>query len=124
VAGGASYISRICSGSGGDVQDNSPEPWTTFNASPYIPAGATAVILSGNLSYGISGNGVITMAIRADSSSPAHSLVTALYYNNVLNLAAEQGVFPVASNGTFQWMIGPAGSANCGETIFLDGYFN
>ena len=105
--------------------------FVTFNASSYIPAGATAVILeSYYLINGSINNTAITANdqkrayIRKDASSPQYNLIRGMGWTNtnteVVVTSTNQGTYPCTSARTFQYS---TMDFNGGIKIRLIGYY-
>lgn len=97
-------------------------PWTTFDASAYIPVNATAVILEGEGSMSATDENAYIM-IRRDSSSPNYLLLRGEPSGPGEDVSwGSQGIFPTL-NRTFQFTISGVGF-NLDYSIRLVGYFN
>jgi hypothetical protein len=100
-------------------------PWTSFDASNYIPPNATAVILEAETAMDGPDTGDIYahIRIRASGGSPDYLLLQGAAGESGDRVAwAAQGIYPVGSDRTFQYQV-EFPSFNIGWQIRLIGYY-
>lgn len=98
--------------------------WTDFNAAPYIPADASAVILDIEASMAGPDGGDVDahVRVRKDSVSPSYILMRGRAASSGDNAAwGGQGTFPISPTRTFQYIVEAPGFGY-GYTIRLIGY--
>jgi len=113
------FINPVIVGSGGAAI-----AWTSFNASSYIPAGASAVILEVEAAMSGPDGGDVDahIKVRKDGTSSAYVLLRGRAASSGDNAAwSSQGTFPVAPTGSFQYTVESPGF-NGGYTVRLVGY--
>ncbi len=116
----ATFIDPVSVNTGGAVAG-----WTTFDASPYIPADAVAVILEAEaaMTGPDGGDKDAYIRIRESAGSFEYVLLRGRSAGERDNVAwASQGIFPVGNDKKFQWEIEAPGF-NEGAVIRLIGYY-
>jgi hypothetical protein len=98
--------------------------WVTYNAASFIPVGARFVILEAEAGQSGPDNGDIDghIRIRSTTGQPSFMLLRGRAAADGDNAAwAGQGIFPVSSNRTFDYIIETPGF-NGGYIVRLIGY--